>query len=71
VRHPIYTGLLVTATSLTLISGSALRLVVLGLLFLLVTVKARWEEARLAQRFEGYSAYAMRTPRFVPLRPRR
>jgi len=71
VRHPIYSGLLLTMTSITVASGSAVRLVVLGLLVLLLTMKARWEEARLAQRFEGYAAYAARTPRFAPLRLRR
>jgi protein-S-isoprenylcysteine O-methyltransferase Ste14 len=37
----------------------------------LLTAKARWEERRLAQRFEGYAEYAARTPRFVPVRWRR
>ena len=41
------------------------------LLVLLLTVKARWEEVRLSRRFEGHAAYASRTPRFVPVRPRR
>jgi protein-S-isoprenylcysteine O-methyltransferase Ste14 len=31
-----------------------------------MTMKARWEENRLMQRFEGYAGYAARTPRFVP-----
>jgi protein-S-isoprenylcysteine O-methyltransferase Ste14 len=34
-------------------------------------VKARWEEKRLTQRFEGYASYAARTARFVPVRLRR
>jgi protein-S-isoprenylcysteine O-methyltransferase Ste14 len=33
-------------------------------------VKARWEEARLAESYPGYRAYAARTPRFVPFLPR-
>ena len=32
-------------------------------------VKARWEEAQLAERYPGYREYAARTPRFIP-RPR-
>jgi len=71
VRHPIYSGLLLTMASITVASGSALRLLTLGVLVLLLTVKARWEEARLAQRFEGYADYAARTPRFIPVRLRR
>jgi protein-S-isoprenylcysteine O-methyltransferase Ste14 len=71
VRHPIYSGLILTMASLTVASGSALRLFTLAVLVLLLTLKARWEEARLSQRFEGYADYAARTPRFVPIRLRR
>ena len=70
-RHPIYSGLLLTMTSITVASGSVFRLLTLGVLVLLITVKARWEEKRLTRRFEGYASYAARTPRFVPVRLRR
>ncbi len=70
-RHPIYSGLSLTMTSITVASGSLFRLLTLGVLVLLITVKARWEEQRLTQRFEGYASYAARTPRFVPVRLRR
>ena len=66
VRHPIYSGLLLTMSAITVASGSATRLLTLGALVLLLTVKARWEETRLIQRFQGYADYAARTPRFVP-----
>ena len=66
VRHPIYSGLLLTMASITVASGSGFRLLTLGVLVLLLTAKARWEETRLTQRFEGYADYAARTPRFVP-----
>lgn len=65
-RHPIYSGLLLTMASITVASGSVSRLLTLGVLVLLLTVKARWEETRLIQRFQGYADYAARTPRFVP-----
>ena len=71
VRHPIYSGLLLTMASITVASGSGFRLLTLGVLVLLLTVKARWEEARLTQRFEGYANYAARTPRFIPIRLKR
>jgi Putative protein-S-isoprenylcysteine methyltransferase len=71
VRHPIYSGLLLTMASITVASGSGFRLLTLGGLILLLTVKARWEETRLTQRFEGYANYAAQTPRFVPIRLRR
>jgi len=65
-RHPIYSGLLLTMASITVASGSRHRLLALGVLVLLLTAKARWEETRLIQRFAGYADYAARTPRFVP-----
>jgi protein-S-isoprenylcysteine O-methyltransferase Ste14 len=70
VRHPIYTGLLLTSAAFTAGTGSVTRLAVLALLVLLLTMKARWEEVRLARRFDGYAAYAAMTPRFVPVRVR-
>jgi protein-S-isoprenylcysteine O-methyltransferase Ste14 len=70
VRHPIYSGLLLAAAAFTVGTGSVSRLVVLALLVLLLNAKACWEEVRLARRFEGYAAYAARTPRFIPMRRR-
>jgi protein-S-isoprenylcysteine O-methyltransferase Ste14 len=70
VRHPIYSGLLLAAAALSVASASVLRLVVFVLLAVLLSIKARWEERRLSARFEGYGAYAARTPRFVPFLPR-
>jgi protein-S-isoprenylcysteine O-methyltransferase Ste14 len=71
VRHPIYTGVLTVVVGLTLGSGSwaglALGLVTVGFF----GVKARWEEARLAEAFPDYGAYAAGTPRFVPRSRRR
>ncbi len=67
-RHPIYSGLMLMMASITVASGSVLRLLTLAALVLLLNGKARWEETRLAQRFEGYADYAARTPRFVPVR---
>ena len=66
VRHPIYSGLLLLAAGLVVVSGSLARLGVLLGLVVLLSAKARWEEARLAERFPDYPAYAARVPRFVP-----
>lgn len=66
VRHPIYTGLLALALARTLTSGNPGTVVAFVLLVALLTVKARFEERHLAARFDGYHAYAARTPRFVP-----
>jgi len=70
VRHPIYTGLLLFALTEAAASGSVFKAVAAVILVALITVKARWEEGWLRQRFDGYEEYARRTPRFVPfLRP--
>ena len=69
-RHPVYTGLLTAAAGWVLVVRSLTVLVVAVLLLVLLWLKARWEESLLAQRYPGYAAYAARTPRFVPRRPR-
>lgn len=66
VRHPIYTGLLLSAVALTLTSGNLWTTSACLALVVLINVKARWEEQHLAQRFPGYAGYAARTPRFIP-----
>ena len=71
VRHPIYTVLLLASGSFVVATGSGWRALAFAALVALLTVKARWEEARLARRFAAYPEYAARTPRFVPGWPRR
>lgn len=66
VRHPIYSGLLLMAGAIAVVSGSVARLLVFAALVGLISVKARWEERQLMMRFPDYAAYAARTPRFVP-----
>ena len=66
VRHPIYSGLLLFVVAHVARSGSLAQLGAGLLLVVLINVKARWEEDRLRERFDGYAAYADRTPRFVP-----
>ena len=66
VRHPIYAGALLAAGSRTLASGNRAALLPLGLLGILLHVKAGFEERRLGQRFSGYADYAARTPRLLP-----
>jgi protein-S-isoprenylcysteine O-methyltransferase Ste14 len=71
VRHPIYSGVLLFAAGVTITAGSVLDVLVFGALIGLLSLKARFEERLLAQRFAGYAEYARVTPRFVPrLRPR-
>ena len=66
VRHPIYSGVLAAVIGVAIRSGSlvvaALAVATVGFFH----VKASWEEERLAERFENYTEYAQRTPRFLP-----
>jgi protein-S-isoprenylcysteine O-methyltransferase Ste14 len=65
-RHPLYAGLLLAGAGVVIGFGSVLRLSAFVLLAVLLVAKARFEEARLAERFPDYPAYAARTPRFFP-----
>lgn len=66
VRHPIYTGVLTIVAGVVVRSGSVAKAVVALLLLVFFTVKARWEEQQLAERYPGYAEYAESTPRFIP-----
>lgn len=66
VRHPIYAGILALAAGLAARSGNPWTVATAVGLAALFAAKARWEEARLRERYPGYDAYAARTPRFVP-----
>lgn len=65
-RHPIYTGVLLVVVGLALRSGSLIHAAVAVVTVLFFNAKAGWEEARLAEHYDGYAAYAAVTPRFVP-----
>ena len=69
VRHPIYSGLLLFAIAHTIASASYVQVALCLALIVLIAVKARWEERRLAARFPDYADYCAHTPRFVPFAP--
>lgn len=66
VRHPIYFGLLVLAFGVVLDAGWWPQVLIVSMLYLLLNIKAQFEEALLTQRYPEYKAYALRTPRFFP-----
>lgn len=66
VRHPIYSGVLVTVAGMTLRSGSWIQLAIAVLTLFFFDRKARWEERQLAERYRNYADYSATTPRFVP-----
>ena len=65
-RHPIYTGVLITVTAMVLRSGSVWHLAIGATAVIFFDRKAAWEEIRLAERYPDYADYASRTARFVP-----
>lgn len=66
VRHPIYSGILVVAATISLGSANAIALPLYAGLAGVLSLKARFEENLLRTRFPGYAAYASVTPRFIP-----
>jgi protein-S-isoprenylcysteine O-methyltransferase Ste14 len=72
VRHPIYTGLLLSAAASVAAQGSAPALIVFALVVTTVTLKA-WAEERFLSRELGketYAAYRARVPMLVPFLPK-
>jgi protein-S-isoprenylcysteine O-methyltransferase Ste14 len=70
VRHPIYTGVLVSGLGVALYRTSMISFIAYGSLVLLLNFKARWEEVFLKTKHSGYLTYMVHVPRFVPRRKR-
>jgi protein-S-isoprenylcysteine O-methyltransferase Ste14 len=66
IRHPIYTGLMVTTLGVALEAGSISKLFFVAGLIVLFDYKAKWEEAFLLKRYPEYRTYMSTTGRFVP-----
>lgn len=66
VRHPVYTGIMLAVVGAAIRSGNIVVAIVAALTIAFFSVKVRWEEQRLIERYPGYQDYADRTPRFVP-----
>mgnify|MGYP001395839544 CR=1 FL=1 len=66
VRHPIYSGILLTAFGYAFYSQSISRLTISVLLLILFYFKTNYEEQKLSQKYPEYGAYKARTARFFP-----
>lgn len=66
VRHPIYFGLLVLAFGVVLDAGWWPQVIIALMLYMLLNIKAQFEETLLAEKFPGYKKYQLSTPRFFP-----
>jgi protein-S-isoprenylcysteine O-methyltransferase Ste14 len=66
IRHPIYAGTIGLALGWACITLSATALAAALVLVVVLDLKARREEAWLADRYPDYDAYRAATHRFVP-----
>ena len=67
VRHPFYVAVALSMLGNSLAAANWFLLVGGALVFTLLAIRSRIEEAELVARFgSGYEAYMRRTPRFLP-----
>ena len=66
-RHPIYSGLLAASAGLSIVTGSATRLLLTAVLLYVLDVKTDFEEKEMAKKFPEYESYKTATPgKFFP-----
>ncbi len=66
VRHPIYSGILMTTFFLAIYLNSGYKLMITVLLAILFYYKSEFEEKQLEKKFPGYKNYKASTGRFYP-----
>ena len=66
VRHPMYSGGLVLAAGIALLTGGWLTWIYTAALFPLLDVKSRREERWLVEKFPEYRAYQRRVRKLLP-----
>lgn len=66
IRHPIYTGILLSCAGYSLYDDSSFKILITFLLLLLFSIKSKYEEKKLIQKFKNYKTYMKTTGRFLP-----
>ena len=66
IRHPMYTGLLLSAFGLAIVAQKPLAIAAAGALTVFFNLKAREEERRLRRCYPDYADYQRATGRFLP-----
>ena len=67
VRHPFYDALALLLIAIALVAANWFLLLTGAMFFVLIAIRSRTEEAKLAARFgESYRVYRSRTGRFLP-----
>jgi protein-S-isoprenylcysteine O-methyltransferase Ste14 len=66
VRHPIYFAILLLAAGVVLDAGWWPQVIIAGMLFIQLQIKASFEESLLRKKYPAYDSYAAKTPMFLP-----
>lgn len=66
IRHPIYTGIILTFLGFSIYSESIYRLIITAILYFLFLLKSGYEEKLLQKKFSEYEEYRSKTGRFFP-----
>ena len=66
VKHPIYSGLILSGFGLMITGGFFPHVIFFVLLVVLLNYKASFEEKLLAATYAGYQEYSKKTGRFIP-----
>jgi len=66
-RHPIYSGIIISSISYSIYSGSIYKFIVAVVLYVLFYLKSIYEERKLSQQFLNYKYYKKVTGRFFPI----
>lgn len=66
IRHPIYTGIILSTFGYGLYTDSLYRIIISLLLYLLFYFKSSYEEERLKIVFSDYASYCKKRGRFFP-----
>ena len=66
IRHPIYAGLVVAGVGVAILRLSPIVAVLTALLFVVLDLKRRREEAWLVDRYGEYAAYRRRSRALIP-----
>ncbi len=68
IRHPMYTAVMLAASSAALANGKLTSWSVVVALVILFEIKTRHEERHLVQAYPAYVDYATHTGKYVPMR---
>jgi len=66
IRHPIYTGILLTAFGYGFYTNSSYKIIISLLILILFYYKSSYEEVRLSNKFSNYTTYIKNSGRFLP-----